>query len=84
MMLASLNPLLKAAVNILIHNNYSIHVLLLHVPGEENIVADALSCVRFSVALNSEPNLKLDIFTPPFWRGHQNDPKFEKVLSMSM
>ena len=65
--LPSYNPLLKAAVDILICNDYSLWVL--HVPGEENIVADALSCVRFSIALNSEPNLKLDIFHPPVLEG---------------
>ena len=57
------NPLLKAAVDILIHNDYSLRVL--HIPGEENIIADALSRICFSIALNSEPNLKLDIFHPP-------------------
>ena len=61
------NPLLKAAVDILIHNDYSLWVL--HVPGEENIIADALSHVHFSIALNSEPNLKLDIFHPPVLEG---------------
>ena len=65
--LPSYNPLLKAAVDILIRNDYSLRVL--HVPGEENIVVDALSHIRFSIALNSEPNLKLDIFHPPILEG---------------
>ena len=65
--LPSYNPLLKAAVDILIRNDYSLRVL--HVPGEENIVVDALSHIRFSIALNSEPNLKLDVFHPPVLEG---------------
>jgi hypothetical protein len=57
------NPLLKSAVDILIANNFSLRVL--HVPGEDNIVADALSRVQFSVALSYEPGLKLFDFNPP-------------------
>ena len=51
--LPSYNHLLKSAIDILIENDYSLRVL--HVPGEENIVADALSRVHFSVALRIEP-----------------------------
>ena len=61
--LPSYNHLLKSAVDILIENDYSLRVL--HVPGEENIVADALSRVHFSVALRMEPTLKLLSFNPP-------------------
>ena len=57
------NPLLKSAVDILIANNYSLRVL--HVPGDKNLVADALSRVQFSVALSYEPALKLYNFNPP-------------------
>ena len=57
------NALLKSAVDVLIDNNYSLRVL--HVPGEENTIADALSRVQFSVALSLEPNLKLSSFNPP-------------------
>ena len=57
------NHLLKAAVDVLILNDFSLRVL--HVPGEENIVADALSRVQFSVALANEPDLKLFTFHPP-------------------
>ena len=49
------NHLLKAAVDIIICNDYSLRVL--HVPGEQNVVANALSRVHFSVALQIEPAL---------------------------
>ena len=55
--------ILKSAVDVLICNDYSLRVL--HVPGELNVVADALSHVQFSVALSSEPHLKLSTFHPP-------------------
>lgn len=61
------NQLLKSAVDILIQKNYSLHVL--HVPGEQNIVANALSRVHFSVALHQEPNLKFFTFNPPQYGG---------------
>jgi hypothetical protein len=57
------NHLLKSAVDIVIQNDYSLRVL--HVPGEQNIVADALSRVQFSVALRNEPDLKMFTFHPP-------------------
>ena len=57
------NTLLKSAIDVLINNNYSLCVL--HIPGEENTIADALSRVQFSVALSLEPNLKLFSFNPP-------------------
>jgi hypothetical protein len=57
------NHLLRSAVDILIRNDFSLRVL--HVPGEANIVADALSRVQFSVALRAEPHLKLFTFHPP-------------------
>ena len=57
------NPLLKSAVDVLIAQNYSLRVL--HVPGEDNLIADALSRVQFSIALSYEPSLKLFTFNPP-------------------
>ena len=38
---------------------------VLHVSGEDNIVADALSLVQFSIALSAVPELKLYTFNPP-------------------
>jgi hypothetical protein len=61
--LPAYNHLLKTAVDVLIANDFSLRVL--HVPGTLNSVADALSRVQFSVALNLEPNLKLFTFNPP-------------------
>jgi hypothetical protein len=60
--LPSYNHLLKAAVDIIIRNDYSLRVL--YVPGEHNVVADALSRVKFSMALQAEPSLKLFTFNP--------------------
>jgi hypothetical protein len=57
------NGLLKAAVDILVAQDFSLRVL--HVPGERNVVADALSRVQFSVALENEPNLRFFDFNPP-------------------
>ena len=58
------NHLLKKAVDILIKHDFSLRVL--HVPGEQNTVADVLSRVQFSIAFD---NLKLTTFNPPFAAG---------------
>ena len=57
------NHLLKSAIDILTKNDYTLHVL--HIPGKDNIVTDVLSQVKFSVALQTEPKLKLYNFNPP-------------------
>jgi hypothetical protein len=57
------NHLLKQAVDVIIQNDFSLRVL--HIPGKANVVADVLSCVRFSVALQAEPYLKMSTFHPP-------------------
>jgi hypothetical protein len=61
------NRLLKHAVDILIRYDYSLRVL--HVPGESNKVADALSRVQFSVAYALVPDLNVITFNPPFSAG---------------
>ena len=57
------NHLLKQAIDILIQHDFSLRVL--HVTGDRNVVADALSRVQFSIALNLEPELRLHTFLPP-------------------
>lgn len=61
--LPAYNHLLKAAVDVLIANDYSLRVL--HISGDENDVADALSHIQFSVTLTCVPELKLFAFHPP-------------------
>ena len=61
--LPAYNPLLKSAVDVLIKRDFSLRVL--HVPGENNVIADALSRIQFSIALEKEPCLRLYDFHPP-------------------
>ena len=65
--LPAYNSLLKTAVNIVLANDFSLRVL--HVAGNNNVVADALSRVRFSVALQNEPQLQITLFKPPTLEG---------------
>ena len=65
--LPAYNPLLKTAVNIILANDSSLRVL--HVTGSNDIVADALSRIRFSVALQHEPLLRINLFQPPVLEG---------------
>ena len=59
------NHLLKTAVDILNHGNNDLRVL--HVPGVDNAVADALSRADFYRALGLVPNLKILTFDPWSW-----------------
>jgi hypothetical protein len=59
------NIILKACVDILLETDIDLRVL--HVPGTENIVADALSRFQFQTALNIVPDLKITSFQPPLW-----------------
>ncbi|KAF8987350.1 hypothetical protein BDQ17DRAFT_1258660, partial [Cyathus striatus] len=58
-----LNHLLKLAIDILLCEGYQLHVL--HLPGEHNYVADALSCRQFDKAQLHNPALSLQLFQPP-------------------
>ncbi|KAJ3927313.1 MAG: hypothetical protein NXY57DRAFT_965597 [Lentinula lateritia] len=57
------NPILRSAVNILLDYDVDVHVL--HVPGEQNTVADAIFCQKFSKLPSLASGLVLQTFTPP-------------------
>ena len=57
------NDLLMHAVGLLIPSSSSLRVL--HVPGAENSVADALSRGLFTIALSLHPGLVIRLFRPP-------------------
>ena len=56
------NCILKAAVDILIEHDIQLRVL--HVAGEDNEVADALSHSDFMKALHLHPGLSIKSFDP--------------------
>jgi hypothetical protein len=57
------NPMLLFCVDTCISNNLDFRVL--HVPGTENEVADAISRRNFGKALRLVPNLQITLFQPP-------------------
>jgi len=57
------NPILIDAADISITSG--IHLRVLHIPGELNYVADAISCKNFSLAKQYVPNLTISPFLPP-------------------
>jgi hypothetical protein len=59
----SFNSLLITASGLQLHTNISLHVS--HIPGKANIIADALSRFKNSVALVHIPNLLILPFCPP-------------------
>ena len=59
------NHLLKMAIDILSLNNNDLRVL--HVPGVDNAVADALSRADFQRALSLAPGLQISTFDPWSW-----------------
>ena len=61
--LPAYNHILKSMVDVLIHTNHQLRVLL--VPGIENDIADALSQQQFLYALVICPSLTISIFEPP-------------------
>ena len=63
--LPAYNHILRRSADILIANNLDLRVL--HVPGDLNTVADALSRCQFGQALDVVPNLQISPFQPPRW-----------------
>jgi hypothetical protein len=59
----SYNPLLISSINARIKSSLDVHVR--HVPGGENIIADAISRGKFATAISLIPNLTILLFTPP-------------------
>ncbi len=57
------NPILKSAVDVLISHKIDLRVL--HIPGSENDVVDALSYSQFSKAWELVPHLLILPFIPP-------------------
>ena len=60
--LPSYNILLREAVNLLLNGSHDLRVL--HVPGVDNSIADALSRGDFDRALQFKPNLSIHQFQP--------------------
>jgi hypothetical protein len=61
--IAMYNPILRFCCRLLIQSSLSLRVL--HVPGEHNTIADALSRSLFDVVAQSQPRLQLFTFSPP-------------------
>jgi len=57
------NEILLFVMRILITSGISLCVF--HVPGADNLTADALSCNLPGAALSSLPNLHIHLFQPP-------------------
>ena len=55
--------ILLAAVEILIHQDVDLRVW--HIPGERNVIADALSRQLFSTVAQYASHLKVNTFQPP-------------------
>jgi hypothetical protein len=57
------NNFLRFAVDILLHSRISLHVY--HIPGEENIIADALSRRLWDTARSHAGDISIHLFQPP-------------------
>ena len=57
------NPLLITVIEILLL--CKTHLRVFHVPGDENIVADGLSCSRYDSVFHLVPTLQVYNFIPP-------------------
>lgn len=61
--LPAYNSLLRNAVDLLITHDVDVRVL--HIPGSDNVVADAISRSRFADACAHAPGLLIRTFQPP-------------------
>ena len=64
--LPAYNEILKSAVDYLIMDvNNHIQLCVVHVPGQDNTIADALSHGELHVVVDNIPNIVIDTFSPP-------------------
>ena len=64
--LPAYNEILKATVDhLLTDHNTPIQLRVIHIPGELNIVADALSRGKLHTVVDEVPNIQLQLFLPP-------------------
>ena len=57
------NPLLITVFKLLLKFNIELHIF--HIPGEDNIVADALSCLWYNIVQYHMPTMHMYHFIPP-------------------
>ena len=74
--LPEFNCILKAAVNILLRSDFQLRVL--HIPGDLNNVADALSRADFMKALHLHPGLIINSFEPYLRVDRRQQPPYLK------
>jgi hypothetical protein len=61
--LPAYNDILKSSVDIRLETDHQLRVL--HVPGHNNTIADAISRLRLTDAIAIRPDLHIDYFQPP-------------------
>ncbi|THU76722.1 hypothetical protein K435DRAFT_704129 [Dendrothele bispora CBS 962.96] len=57
------NPILMAAVDLLIRHNIDLRVV--HIPGDDNTTADSLSRFNLDSVKKNHPSIKIQHFKPP-------------------
>ncbi|GBE85275.1 hypothetical protein SCP_0704620 [Sparassis crispa] len=61
--LPAYNDITKSAMDVLLQDDAQLCVV--HIPGKENVMADALSRKRFELVMELIPKIQLSPFTPP-------------------
>jgi hypothetical protein len=70
------NGILKSAIDHLLSDiNHPIDLRVLHVAGELNTVADALSRSQFHTVVDNVPGIVINTFSPPHIRRELGEPK---------